>query len=102
MPPINALAGALRRAGVTVAWVLPTVALPTPWANEYYGEQIAVRYAASGGEGSRMERLWSGLHAHADDVWAEKSASSAFFPGRSSLPDQLVARGIETVLIAAR
>ena len=100
VPPINALADALRDAGGTVAWVLPTVAPPTPWAIGFYGEQIAARYAASGGEGALIERLWSGLHARTDDCWAEKSASSAFFPGRSSLPDQLATRGIETVLIA--
>jgi len=100
VPPINTLADALRNAGGTVAWVLPKVAPPTPWALGFYGEQIAASYAASGGEGALAERLWSGLNAHADDVWAEKSASSAFFPGRSSLPDQLGARGIETILIA--
>ena len=44
--------------------------------------------------------LWPGLHAHPGDLWAEKTASSAFFPGRSPWPEMLSRRGIETVLIA--
>jgi len=100
VPPINAVADALRAAGGMVAWVLPAVDAPTPWAIGFYGEEIASRYAASGGEGSPADRLWPGLHTHPDDLWAEKSASSAFFPGRSPLPDLLAARSIETVLIA--
>ncbi|MGN6485903.1 MAG: isochorismatase family protein [Thermomicrobiales bacterium] len=100
VPPINAVAEALRAAGGTVAWVLPTVEPPTAWAVGFYGEEIAARYAASGGEGTPVERLWAGFRTHSDDLWAEKSASSAFFPGRSPLPDLLDARGIETVLIA--
>ncbi|MGC4105287.1 MAG: isochorismatase family cysteine hydrolase [Thermomicrobiales bacterium] len=100
VPPINAMAEALRAAGGTVAWVLPTVEPPSPWAIEFYGEAIAARYAASGGEGSLAERLWEGLRTHPDDLWVQKSASSAFFPGRSPLSDLLAARGVETVLIA--
>lgn len=100
VPGIAAVADALRAAGGTVGWVLPAVAPPTPWASDFYGEEVAARYAASGGEGSPEERLWPGFHPHPDDLWAEKSASSAFFPGRSPLPELLAARGIATVLIA--
>ena len=100
VPPINAVAGALRAAGGTVAWVLPKVEPPSSWAIGFYGQEIAARYAASGGEGMPAERLWPGLHAHPGDLWAEKTASSAFFPGRSPLPEMLSRRGIETVLIA--
>jgi len=98
--PINAVAEALRAAGGTVAWVLPTVEPPSPWAIGFYGEAVAATYAASGGEGTRAERLWAGLDTAREDLWAEKSASSAFFPGRSPLPALLDARAIETVLIA--
>lgn len=55
--PINVIADALREAGGTVAWVLPQVEPPSPWAIGFYGEQIAERYAASGGKGALNERL---------------------------------------------
>ena len=32
-------------------------------------------------------------------MWAEKSATSAFFPGRSTLPAALAERQVDTVLI---
>ncbi|HEU0166053.1 MAG TPA: isochorismatase family cysteine hydrolase [Thermomicrobiales bacterium] len=100
VPNINRIATTLRDAGGTIAWVLPRVdASPTAWASEFYGPDIAALYAASGGEGSMHDRLWGGLASRDDDLWVEKSASSAFFPGRSPLPELLAAKGIDTVLI---
>jgi nicotinamidase-related amidase len=99
VPNINALAGALRDAGGTVAWVLPEVSAPSRWAVGFYGDAVAAMFAASGGVGPLRERLWPELDAWADDVWAEKSASSAFFPGRSTLPADLVDRDVDTLLI---
>jgi len=99
VPNINALAGALREAGGTVAWVLPEVGPPSEWAMGFYGPTVAAMFAASGGSGSQKERLFPELDARADDVWAEKSAASAFFPGRSTLPTPLAERDVDTVLI---
>lgn len=99
VPNINAIAAALREEGGTVAWVLPEVGPPSEWATAFYGPTVAAMFAASGGTGSRQERLFSGLDARADDVWAEKSAASAFFPGRSTLPAALDARNVDTVLV---
>jgi nicotinamidase-related amidase len=99
VPNINALAGALRDAGGTVAWVLPEVGPPSEWATGFYGPTVATMYAASGGTGSQRDRLDPELDARADDVWAEKSATSAFFPGRSTLPASLAERNVDTVLI---
>jgi nicotinamidase-related amidase len=99
VPNINLLAGALREAGGTVAWVLPEVGPASEWAIGFYGPAVATTYAASGGTGSRKERLFPELDARADDVWAEKSAASAFFPGRSTLPASLAERNVDTVLI---
>ncbi|HEY1175793.1 MAG TPA: cysteine hydrolase [Phytomonospora sp.] len=99
VPAVNALASALRDAGGTVAWVLPKVHEPTAWETGFYGPEIARLFAASGGTGNLRERLWEGLDARDGDVWAEKSASSAFFPGLSDLPAQLEARGVDTVVI---
>ena len=99
VPNINILARALREAGGTVAWVLPEGGPPTDWATGFYGSAVAEMYAASGGTGSPQERLIPELDARADDVWAEKSAPSAFFPGRSTLPAALAARDVDTVLV---
>jgi nicotinamidase-related amidase len=99
VPNISRIADALRAAGGTVAWVLPTNSAPTAASTEFYGEKVAAMYAASGGEGSLAERLWHEFTVHEGDVLAEKSATSAFFHGRSTLPPQLEARGVDTVLV---
>jgi nicotinamidase-related amidase len=99
VPNVNTLAGALREAGGTVAWVLPEVGPPSGWATGFYGAAVAAVYAASGGTGSLRERLIPELEARPHDVWAEKSAASAFFPGRSTLPAALAERNVDTVLI---
>lgn len=99
VPNIRRLADTLRGAGGTVAWVLPTNSDPTPAYVEFYGERVATMYAASGGEGTLAERLWHEFQVHDGDLLAEKSATSAFFPGRSTLPPMLEARGIDTVLV---
>lgn len=100
VPNINRLAGALRKAGGTVAWVLPAPGPgPTAWAREFHGPQAAGAYAASGGAVPLRARLWPPLDGRPDDVWAEKSAPSAFFPGRSTLPDLLTSRDVDTILV---
>lgn len=99
VPNISRIADTLRAAGGTVAWVLPTNGAPTPASAEFYGERVAAMYAASGGEGTLAERLWHEFQVHQRDVLAEKSATSAFFHGRSTLPPLLEARGVDTVLV---
>jgi nicotinamidase-related amidase len=94
IPNIEALAGALRAAGGTVAWVVPRVAPPTAWATEFFGPSVAPPYAESG-----LSGLWPGFAVDPADLRAEKSLASAFFPGSSTLPDQLAARDVDTVLI---
>lgn len=99
VPNINRLAGALRTAGGTVAWVVPAAGERTDISEEFFGPEVAEVFRRSGGEGPLTERIWPGL-AYADgDLLAEKTAMSAFFPGRSELPHQLEQRGITTVLI---
>jgi nicotinamidase-related amidase len=100
VPNINTLARSLRAAQGTVAWVLPgSSSPPLPWATEFYGARVAALYAASGGEGTTQDRLWPELDGRAADVWVEKSGVSAFFPGRSQLPEVLASKGVDTVLI---
>jgi nicotinamidase-related amidase len=43
---------------------------------------------------------WQGLNVHPGDLLAEKTAFSAFFPGRCPLPPLLEERGITTILVA--
>ncbi|MDN5764260.1 MAG: cysteine hydrolase [Humibacillus sp.] len=99
VPTVNLLAHELRRAGGTVAWVVPGPVVPSARAREFYGDEVAQGYARSGGSGRPVERLWAGLEVEPGDLVAEKTASSAFFPGRSDLPELLAEQGIDTVIL---
>ncbi|PRX95477.1 isochorismatase family cysteine hydrolase [Allonocardiopsis opalescens] len=100
VPNVDRLARTLRSAGGTVVWVLPEAdAVPSDWAVGFFGPRVAAAYARSGGSGTPSARLWPGLRPEAGDLWADKSASSAFFPGRSPVPELLRERGVDTVLI---
>lgn len=94
IPNINALAGALRASGGTVAWVVPGRPRHSGWAEGFYGPAVAATYAASAGA------PWPGLAREAGDLLVEKHGASAFFPGNCDLPALLAARGVDTVLIA--
>lgn len=100
LPQIDVLARGLRRAGGVVAWVVPAYVEPTARAREFYGDDVARTYAASAGPGAPSERLWSGLSVDPDDLVVEKSAASAFFPGRCDLHHLLQARGVDTLVVA--
>ena len=92
-------ASSLRAAGGTVAWVLPGPSERTALDVEFYGPEVAEIYGRAGGEGPLRERLWHELEVSDADLLVEKSAPSAFFPGRSPLPGILAERGIDTVVI---
>ena len=100
VPRVNDLAGALRGAGGTVAWVVPAPWERSAMKDELLGPRIEELYRNSGGTGTPRERLWTELATDDTDVFVEKSASSAFFPGRCELHQLLRDRGIDTVLIA--
>lgn len=98
--PINQLARTLRCAGGLVAWVLPAdQGPPSVRAVEFYGEAVARVYGASGGAGAAADRLCPNLDFIPGELVCEKSAASAFFPGRCDLHEALVMRNIETVII---
>ncbi|MQY18994.1 isochorismatase family cysteine hydrolase [Nocardia macrotermitis] len=96
---INDMARAVRSAGGVVAWVLPARGEPTARVIEFFGPRIAENYSSSGGSGPLPTRLWHELDARSRDLFVEKSAFSAFFPGRCELPQLLDQQGIDTVLI---
>jgi nicotinamidase-related amidase len=95
VPKINELADGLRRAGGLVTWVVPGHHEPTAKDRELLGPEIAETYARSGGDGS----LWHDLAVADGDPVVAKTAHSAFFPGRSPLPDLLAERDIDTVVV---
>jgi nicotinamidase-related amidase len=99
VPNIARLAVELRAAGGTVAWVLPGAGRPSAVGDEFFGPQFAEAFRLSGGEGPLRSRLWHEFDVDDADLIVEKTASSAFFPGRSPLPDLLADRGVDTVLI---
>ncbi|MER7555489.1 cysteine hydrolase [Nocardioides sp. NPDC126508] len=98
-PNVRLLADALRDAGGAVAWIVPGDPGPTAWAREFLGEQIAEMFRGSGGNGPVESRLGPGLEARDGDLLVEKTATSALFPGSSSLHEQLRGRGIENVVV---
>ena len=99
VPNVNELADALRRAGGTVAWVVPAPWERSAMKEELLGARIEELYRNSGGTGTPRERVWAELATDDADVFVEKSASSAFFPGRCVLHELLQQRGIDTVLV---
>lgn len=99
VPNINRLAGALRTAGGTVAWVLPATGQPTERAIEFFGQAVAETYGNAEVSGPPPARLWPELVTDDNDLFVDKSAFSAFFPGRCLLPQLLEQRQIDTVLI---
>lgn len=98
--PINVLAGALRAAGGSVAWVVPSSYDPFPnLSREFLGPEIAELFRTSGGEGPLPGRLCPELQQQAGDLFVEKPTPSAFFPGLCVLPELLREREIDTVII---
>lgn len=100
VPNLNNAALALREAGGIVAWIVPSAGVPSEWQTGFYGPEVAARYAASGGFGSPVERVASGLAVEEGDLVLEKSSASAFFPGHCDLHESLGQAGITRVVIA--
>ncbi|GAA1633854.1 cysteine hydrolase [Kribbella alba] len=99
VPNISLLADTLRGLGGTVAWVLPGSTEPTAVTLEFLGPEVAKLFNESGGSGSLAGRVWQEFEIHDDDLLVEKTAASAFFPGRCDLHPMIEQRGIDTVLI---
>ncbi len=99
LPRVNALAAALRSAGGTVAWVVPGHVSPSAKDREFFGDEVADRYAESGGSGPVRSRLASGLDVADVDLAVEKTARGAWTPGSSDLPSLLAEREVDTVVV---
>ncbi|MYW07407.1 isochorismatase family protein [Streptomyces sp. SID2563] len=100
VPNIGRIAETLRTAGGLVAWVLPANEAPLGRVSgEFYGPVVSQTFAATGGEGPPRSRVWHAFDVRPDDLVVEKTAYSAFFPGRCLLPELLAERGTDTVVI---
>lgn len=96
--PIDRIAGALREAGGTIAWVRPApMDTNDPLLKALWGHQHHTNIAdqTTGYENDLVE----GLKPDPTDLHVQKNTYSAFFPGASPLPDLLAERGIDTVII---
>jgi nicotinamidase-related amidase len=94
VPRVNALASALRTAGGTVAWVVPGWSEPRQKDREFFGDEVAERYAASGRGG-----VDPSLAVLAEDLVVEKTGRSAWTPGSSDLSRLLSDRSIDTIVV---
>ena len=97
--PVNDVAHRLREGGGTVAWVTT----PSPTISEHSRAILgtaADAYLADWVDGGPGHHLWPELDAVRTDVRATKRGSSAFFPGKADLHEQLVQRGVDTILVA--
>lgn len=97
---INTLAAAVRSNGGVVAWVAPKTVAPHPARVEFLGPEVAERYRTSGGGGVVRNRLDPSLESDDGDLFVEKAAASAFFPGSSPLAADLATRNVDTILLA--
>ena len=82
-----------------MCWVVPGYEAPSAVTREFYGERVAEMYASSGGEGAPRDRLWKEPDVDRADVVVEKTAPSAFFPGKCRLHDLLAEREITTLIV---
>ena len=99
VPNVNRLATELRRRGGTVCWVVPGYEAPSDVRREFYGDEVAEMFARSGGEGTPRDRVWKELDVERADLVVEKTAPSAFFPGKCGLHDLLAERGVTTLIV---
>jgi nicotinamidase-related amidase len=99
VPRVNVLAAAIRSAGGVVAWVVPGYTPPSAKDREFFGDEVAERYARSGGDGPPASRLDPSLAVVQEDLAVEKTGRSAWSPGSSALPSLLAAREVDTLLV---
>jgi nicotinamidase-related amidase len=96
---VNSLADTVRAKGGTVAWVTTPIQNATKNFRAVFGDAAADNYERMGRKGGEATRLWPELRVEAQDIHATKQGHSAFFPAKTTLPAQLQAKGIESLLI---
>lgn len=97
---INLLASALRERGGTVVWVTTPIQKATQNFRAVFGDQATDNYERMGQLGGEATVLWPELETDVQDIYTTKQGHSAFFPGKTTLHEQLQAKGVESILIA--
>jgi len=97
---INLLASTLREHGGTVVWVTTPIQKATQNFRAVFGNEATDNYERMGRPGGEATILWPELETDVMDIYTTKQGHSAFFPGKTTLPEQLQAKGIESVIIA--
>ena len=104
VPNVNRLAGRVRDAGGTVAWVRTTATPETlhEWSTFYrlLTPEAGRRRLDALSEGTTGHAFWSELAIEPQDLIVSKTRYSAFIQGSSHLEPELRARGIDTLLVA--
>lgn len=101
VPPVTAIAAALRAAGGTIAWVTAAPECANaPIMRAIHGEARQRGFAEAAREDDPRSRLWPEFSPPENDIQVSKRGYSAFFPGHCDLHARLTQRGIDTLLIA--
>ena len=94
VPEVNRLAGAVRASGGGVFWIMNTVDARTSveWSvvNDMTTPAARARREAAMCEGSKGQQLWPDLDVRPEDEIVRKYRFSAFLPGASDLPAELL------------
>lgn len=96
---VNRLAKALRNHGGTVAWVTTPIQKATENFRAVFGDGPTDNYERMAQPGGGATMLWPELLPEPQDIRTTKQGHSAFFPGKTTLHEQLQAKNIESVLI---
>lgn len=96
---INSLAGTLRSHGGVIAWVTTPIQKASENYKALYGDALSRAYEAEAREGV-SSHIWQDLQVKPEDIIATKLGSSAFFPGKNDLHEQLQDRQITSLFIA--
>jgi len=104
VPSINRLASTLRMRGTRIIWILNTLERNgvdqwPEYHRDFFTAEQAARHRAGLASGAPGHALLPELAMNPDDLLLEKTRFSPFVPGSSILTEELVAQGIENVLI---
>jgi nicotinamidase-related amidase len=97
---VNQLAEALRNRNGIVVWVTTPIQKATTNFRAVFGNEVADNYERMGQPDGEATKLWPELKPRPQDIRTTKQGHSAFFPGRTTLHEQLQAKGIESIFIA--
>jgi nicotinamidase-related amidase len=96
---VNILAETLRKKGGIVAWVTTPIQSATENFRAVFGDAAADNYERMGQNNGDATKLWPELRPEGGDIHATKQGHSAFFPGKTTLHEQLQEKDIESLIV---